>query len=243
VYGDGPSFSRLTLSSQGNKKPKEERVSKMRKLLYLFVLALCFTGTSLYATTILSENFNELTAQLGVTSAGQFHTINGTNVDIVGASNGWGFLVVPPESGNAIDLGGSGGNSFGQLQSVALTLNPGIYSFSFDLNGSQRGVATTTRVNIAPASGPAFYNAVFGLGSNGSVVVNDAMFTVSGSPETVFLTFSLLGGSPNIGSLLDNVSINTGPVSPVPEPGSLLLLGSGLTVLAGIMRRYRGNRA
>jgi hypothetical protein len=214
----------------------------MRKLLYLFVLALCFTGTSLYATTILSENFNELTPQLTVSSAGQFHTINGTNVDIVGGGV-FGGLVVPPESGNAIDLGGSGGNPFGQLQSVALTLNPGIYSFSFDLNGSQRGVATTTGVKIAPASGPALYNAVFGLGSNSSVEVSDAMFTVSGSPETVFLTFSLLGGATNIGSLLDNVSINTGPDSPVPEPGTLLLLGSGLTALAGIMHRSRRTRA
>jgi hypothetical protein len=221
------------------KRKKEGR--KMRKLLYLFVLGLCFTGTSLYATTIFSENFDELTPQLTVFTAGQFHTINGTNVDVVGGGL-FGGLVVPPESGNAVDMGGSGGSSFGQLQSVAITLTPGTYSLSFDLVGSQRGVTTTTGVNLAPTSGPSLYSHDFMLASNDDVsgIVNGAMFTVSGSPETVFLTFSLLGGSANIGSLLDNVSIQSGAVSTVPEPGSLLLLGSGLMALVGLVRRRGG---
>jgi len=80
-------------------------------------------------------------------------------------------------------------------------------------------------------------------GDDASGIVNNAMFTVSGSPETVFLTFSLLSGATNIGSLLDNVSIDTGTSSVVPEPGSLLLLGSGLAALAGLVRRSRSNRA
>ena len=209
----------------------------------MFALALCFTGTSLYASTILSENFDALTPQLTVTSAGQFSAINGTNVDIIGGGL-FGSLVVPPESGNAVDLGGSGGNSFGQLQSVALTLNPGTYSLSFDLVGSQRGVTTTTGVTVAPTSGPALYNQDFTLASGDDVsgIVNNAMFTVSGSPETVFLTFSLLSGAANIGSLLDDVSITSGTTSTTPEPASLLLLGSGLVALSGLIRRSR-NRA
>jgi PEP-CTERM motif len=216
----------------------------MRNFVYLFVLAGSFTGTSLYATTILSENFDELTPQLTVFSAGQLHTINGTNVDIIGGGL-FGGLVVPPESGNVVDLGGSGGNSIGQLQSAAITLNPGTYSLSFDLVGSQRGVTTTTGVTLAPASGPALYSHDFTLASNddASGIVNGATFTVSGSPETVLLTFSLLGGTVNIGSLLDNVSIvSAATTSPIPEPSSLLLLGSGLAALAGLVRRSRGNR-
>jgi hypothetical protein len=209
----------------------------MKRLLYLLAFAFCFTGTSLYATTILSEDFEGATPQLTVTTAGQFSTINGTNVDVVAASNGWGLLIVPPEAGNAVDLGGTGGNPFGQLQSAAITLNPGTYSLSFDLVGSQRGVTTTTNVNLAPTSGPSLYNQDFTLTSTDdtSGLVNDAIFTVTGSPETVYLTFSLLDGATNIGSLLDNVSIE----SAVPEPGSLLLLGSGLTALAGLVRRFR----
>ena len=123
------------------------------------------------------------------------------------------------------------------------TLTPGTYSLSFDLVGSQRGVTTTTGVNLAPTSAPSLYNHDFTLASNddSSGIVNDAMFTVSGSPETVFLTFSLVGGSPDVGSLLDNVSISSGAVtSPVPEPSTLLLLGSGLTALAELVRRRGG---
>jgi hypothetical protein len=216
----------------------------MRKLVYVFVLAICFSGTSLYATTILTENFDALTPQLTVFNAGLFHTINGTNVDIVGGGL-FGGLVVPPESGNAVDMGGSGGNSFGQLQSAAITLNPGTYSLSFDLVGSQRGVMTTTGVNLGPTGGPSLYSHDFMLASNDDVsgIVNNAMFTVSGSPETVFLTFTLLDGAANIGSLLDNVSIESGASTVTPEPGSLLLLGSGLTALAGLIRRSRRTRA
>jgi hypothetical protein len=210
----------------------------MRKLVYLFVLAVCFTGTSLYATTILSENFDELAPQLGVLNAGQLHTINGTNVDIIGGGL-FGGLVVPPESGNVVDLGG--GASFGQLQSAA-SAEPGPFGAAL---GHERGVTTTTGVSLAPASGPALYSHDFMLTSNDDVsgIVNGATFTVSGSPETVLLTFSLLGGSVNIGSLLDNVSLVSGAAtSPVPEPSSLLLLGSGLTALVGLIRRSRGNR-
>ena len=212
----------------------------MKRLAYLFGLALCFTDTSLYASTIFMENFNELTPQLTVFTAGQFHTMHGTNVDILGGSL-FGSLVVPPESGNVVDLGGSGGNSFGQLRSIGIHLNPGTYSLSFDLVGSQRGVTTTTGVSLASGSGTSFYSHDFTLTSTDDVsgIVNDAMFTISGHPETVFLEFSLLGGAANIGSLLDNVSITSGAVPTVPEPGSLFLLGSGLTALVGILRRSR----
>jgi hypothetical protein len=199
----------------------------------------------LYGTTIFSENFDELTlAQtgLGLTSAGQFHTINGTNIDIVSAANGFSHLVIPPESGNVVDLGGTGGNFLGQLQSVAITLTPGTYTLSFDLLGSftdQTGTATT--VNLAPASGPALYQELFALTPN-QFAIEHSVFTVTGSPETVYLTFSLLKGAPNIGSLLDNVSIDSGVItSPVPEPDSLLLVGSGLTALVVLVRRFHGN--
>lgn len=42
---------------------------------------------------------------------------------------------------------------------------------------------------------------------------------------------------------LDNVSVGTPPPSPTPEPSSLLLLGSGLLTVGGVVRRkFRANR-
>jgi len=45
----------------------------------------------------------------------------------------------------------------------------------------------------------------------------------------------------NVGSLLDNVSIAS--TSPVPEPSSLLMLGSGLVAFAGWSRRKLAARS
>lgn len=39
--------------------------------------------------------------------------------------------------------------------------------------------------------------------------------------------------------LIDNISYETAPVAPVPEPGSMLLLGAGLVLAASFTRRRR----
>lgn len=212
----------------------------MKKImLCLFAIVLCLASTSLYANTIFSENFEGIPSNqtgLSLTSAGQFHTINGTNIDVVSAANGWAGLVVAPESGNVVDLGGTGGNPLGQLQSIAINLGPGSYFLSFDLVGSQRGLTTTTNVALGPSGGPNLYDQTFTLGSSDDVsgIVSNAPFTVT-SPETVYLTFSLLRtDNGNIGSLLDNVSITT---ASTPEPSSLLLLVSGLAGFGAVVRR------
>ena len=95
--------------------------------------------TSMNAATLLNENFNGLATQLGATSAGSFSTINGTNVDIVGASNGFGALCASPASGNCIDLDGTNGNPISQLRSNT-QFGAGSYLLSFDLIGNGREV-------------------------------------------------------------------------------------------------------
>ena len=197
-------------------------------------LGLC---VSMPGATILNENFDALTPQLAVTSAGAFSTINGTNVDIVGGGL-FGSLCAAPESGNCVDLDGSNGSSQGVLQTkVPITLTPGTnYFLSFDLIGSGRGVTTSSTVTFGP------YSHTFDLASNDvtSGIITNQLVTVS-TPTTANLTFA--SNTPgNIGALLDNVLITTSPVtSGVPEPGTIVLLASALLSL-GLVRRVTAPR-
>jgi PEP-CTERM motif len=204
-----------------------------RLSLMVVVSLLCLAPAVLEANTLLSENFNELTPALAVTSAGAFDAIDGTNVDIVGGSL-FGYLCVSPESGNCIDMDGSGGNPQGVLQSKsAFTLTPGVsYDLSFDLIGSQRGNTASTTVTFGP------YSQTFVLPSSDdtSGIVTNQLITVS-APTTTYLTFT--SNTPgDVGDLLDNVLLTSSSTTRVPEPSSLILLSLGLLGL-GVVTRLR----
>ncbi|MGA8540028.1 MAG: choice-of-anchor D domain-containing protein [Terriglobales bacterium] len=170
-------------------------------------------------TVILQENFDELTPTLSVTSAGVFTAVNGTNVDIVGAANGYANLCASPESGNCLDLDGSGGNSVGDIQSSPIALFPGIqYTLSFDLIGSGRGPETVTTVTFGP-----YYSHTFDLLSNDVTTgIVNFQFTVP-SQTSAYLEFQSNTPNDNIGAVLDNVSITASPLQTL----TLTLLDSG----------------
>ncbi|HEY6343779.1 MAG TPA: PEP-CTERM sorting domain-containing protein [Bryobacteraceae bacterium] len=205
-----------------------------RFFIFLAVVVLCLVPASMQgATVLLSENFDELTAMLSVTSVGAFSAIDGTNVDIVGPGDGFPICVAPA-SGNCVDMDGTGGNPQGVLQSnSSFTLVPGTdYFLSYDLIGSQRGVTASTTVTFGP------YTQTFNLTSGDvtSGIVSNALITVS-SPTTVFLTFT--SNTPGeVGDLLDNVLLTSTPASAVPEPSTLMLVSPGLLLgFAGMVRR------
>jgi hypothetical protein len=208
----------------------------MKRICVAIATAALFLGSaSLHASTILlSENFNGTTASLDVTSAGAFHTTGGTNVDIVSAASGWASLIVAPETGNVVDMGGSGGNPEGVLTSNSLfELLPGVdYYLSFDLVGSQRGFDTSTTVTFGG------YDQTFNLASGDDTdgLVTNALVTVS-TPTWTNLTFTNnMPQDGNVGALLDNVEIAS---TATPEPSSLLLLGSGFATIALFFARGR----
>jgi len=150
-----------------------------------------------------SENFDELTPQQGVMSAGAFSTINNTNVDIVANGRIFGYLCQPPESGNCVDMDGTydyPGDPQGQLQSNML-FPAGSYLLSFDLIGSQRGTTASTTVTFGN------YNHEFTLASTddtSGIVVNQ-LVTLSSPGYLLFVSDS----PDQIGDLLDNVVVST----------------------------------
>ncbi len=205
----------------------------LRFSISMALVCLCLTSIlSCRTGTLLSENFDELPVAMATTSAGAFHTINGTNVDLVGG-NVYGFLCHPPASRNCIDLDGTGGHPQGLLQSVnSFMLEPGMkYYLSFNLIGSQRGNTTSTTVTFGP------YHQTFVLASNddSSGIVRNAPVAVN-VPTPAFLTFS--SNTPgDMGAVLDNVSITA---SPVPAWGWLLvLLLFGVLILGWRLGRKR----
>jgi hypothetical protein len=183
-------------------------------------------------TIILSQNFDAIPTGLSLTTVGQFVTINGTNVDVVGNFPPPGLvpsLCAAPESGNCVDMGGTGGNPFGQLElATPLTLTAGLYHLSFDLDGSGRGVNTSTTVDFGPFS----QTYLLASGDDTSGIVNVEVLIAGGPTQLEFISNAVPGGDPQIGALLDNVS-----VSAVPEPGTLALMTTGLLGCAGAIRR------
>lgn len=211
------------------------------RALGLAAFTLCVLP-SVHAATILSQNFDGLTTGLSVTVVGQFNTINGTNVDIVGGAL-FGTLCASPESGNCVDMDGSSGNPEGVLQTTStISLLPGFtYLLSFDLIGSQRGntASTTVTLGTSGCSGAGcLYNQTFNLASTDDTtgIVSNAVITVS-TPTNALLTFT--SNTPGFdGDMLDNVLLTSQAVGTVPEPSTFAL--AGLMLLGvGLLRRAR----
>jgi hypothetical protein len=196
------------------------------------IATLALLPAAAFGGVVLAENFDELTPGATQTSVGAFSTIGGTNVDVVGdlGGNYFASLCASPESGNCIDMDGSGGIPVAQLQSNT-AFGPGSYLLSFDLIGNQRG--STASVTVTFGNYSQEFTLPTGDDTDG-IVVNQAV-TVTGSPSNLLFVSDDEAGSVQ-GELLDNVLITTAG-SGVPEPSSMLLLGSGLLLGAIVLAR------
>jgi hypothetical protein len=127
-------------------------ITKVAVLFALTLSAVC------QGAVLLNENFDSLTpATYNAVSAVGAFTVTSGSVDVVGPGF-FGNLCVGTETNNCVDLNG---NSAGTIASALFSLPVGIYTLSFDLNGSQRGVATSTTVSLGSV-----YSEVFNLGAS-----------------------------------------------------------------------------
>ena len=199
----------------------------MKKFLVFLWAALLVFGVvaTSSAVPVFYDDFDSENSglyQLNYNNFANWEVTDGT-VDLIGVGSPWDWF---PEHGLYVDMDGSTGDA--GIMTSNILLEAGQYSLRFDLAGNQRA-STPEEVFVRVAMG-SLLDETYSLGRTDPFQTFVETIIVP-TATTVALSFEGSGGD-NIGMLLDNVEI-----SPVPEPATMLLLGSGLIGLAAVGRK------